>query len=139
MNYFVSDFTLESLGIFLFLGMAFSLFHDLFFALLELPSVLHNALVALKGSSKVQKNHSISSNSRSHDLIRAIMILLAGIIFVLTVYAICDGVPRIYALTFTLLGFYVLRCVRVLLARRINGLRAIFEKLHDDNKRIKTK
>ena len=110
MNYLVSELTWEAVSVFFFLGALFSVVHGLVFALLSLPSIVratYRAIIRRDTATKTTSLEEVKQKDSSHDLIRALIIFIAGIVFIFTVYALCDGIPRLYCFAFLVLGFVV--------------------------------
>ena len=113
MNYFVSTITAETTSTFFLIGAAFYTAYFILSVLITLISESYLVVFAsaiLGGTSlkaviaKAQSIKFDKENGNHPDVLRGALILICGVISTLSLYALCDGVPRFYAIAFMLVG-----------------------------------
>lgn len=118
MNYFVSNITAEAVIVFFLIGFSFYTAYFIISGLIALTSRSYVAAfirAILAGSSlkavmaQVRSVKLYEEGKTQSDILRSTLILVCGLVLTLSLYALCDGVPRLYAITFTFIGGFVVR------------------------------
>lgn len=113
MNYFVSQIDLETVVSFFLIG---AVFCGIYLTVSKLLWLIKSqaVLVLFKKSgsfAKIKENgkaiYEYKKSEKPSDFLRALMLLSLGVVITFLLYALCDGVPRIYALLCTAIGYSV--------------------------------
>ena len=115
MNYFVSQIDVETVIVFFLIG---TIFCTIYMAISKVLCLLNNKIVFLSfkktplnpiSFETIKKNGKVffeyQKGKTPPDALRALMIFSLGIVLTFSLYALCDGVPRIYALLITAIGY----------------------------------
>ena len=118
MNYFVSNIDFETVVTFLFIGAVFCTAYSIFSYFLWIIKSRY-IIVLIKDLSfgPASFTHARTTNRELKkrkkkdipDVFKALAIISLGVVITFALYALCDGVPRLYALLFTAIGYLLVR------------------------------
>lgn len=116
MSYFVSQITLEAALVFLLLGLGYRAVYSMLLLVCReatdpratasfLKSAFYGRSLASIRGSILEPCH---KKVNTPDSLHAVVIMVFGVLLTLSAYALCDGVPRLYALLFFVIGYFLL-------------------------------
>ena len=118
MNYFVSNINFEAVVTFFFIGAVFCSAYSIasyflwiitsrYIIILIRDLSIKSALIF--HAREVKKELEKGEKNVVPDAVKALAIISLGVVMTFALYVLCDGVPRLYALLFTAIGYLLTR------------------------------
>ena len=114
MNYFVSNIDLETVATFFFIGAVFFSANSIISYFLWIITSRYIIILirdlsinpaSLVHAREVKRELEKREKNGLNDAFKALAIISLGVVITFALYALCDGVPRLYALLFTAIGY----------------------------------
>ena len=115
MNHLIFHIDFEVVITFFLIGATFG---GIYFILLEILDILKSRFfifvfkefafkpVSFSAIEEKSRECKVEKGGNALDALSALIIISIGVLLVLSLYALCDGVPRIYALAFAATGYF---------------------------------